>query len=326
LQLQNALELFRALGDRRGAAVVQSNLAILFARDGRQQSAREANEEALDAFRTVGATLDVARLQFNLGIQDRRAGRLVETETRFREALQGFTRMGAADVRLQVLASLGELMLARAEPDAAEALLRDVDEAEAAVPRRAALATARGRLAALRGEFETARSDFGAALALREQAGLGDWARMSELDLAELAAREGRLAEAEQSARSLRRAMLEARDGHAAFSAGILLAGAMAAQGEVAAAVRMFDELENDLEKIPDAMLALRLDLLRAATRRDEREPALRRVAQSARNTGFELLALRAELLAGGSTGEQARTRLNQLGIAIEGMPPPLPY
>lgn len=326
-QLLQALQLFQLLGDRRGAAVAQSNLAIIYARDGRIDSSREANEAALQAFRDVGATLDVARLQFNLGIQDRGAGRLEQTETRFREALDGFTRIGAGDVRLQVLASLSELMLARADPAAAEALLRDVDRTLQLSPQRgAALATARGRLAALRGEFETARSELNEALRLRSEANLTDWALMSELELAELAAREGRLPEAEQSARELRRAMLAGKDAYAAFGAGILLAGTLAAQNNTGAAQAMFDELETELLQVKDAMLGLRLDLLRAATREDARAPALTRVAQRARAAGFELLALRAELLAGGSSGELARTRLTQLGIAIEGMPPPLPY
>src|SRR5690606_6518200 len=134
-----------------------------------------------------------------LALQDRRRGRLAETEARFREALAGFTEVGAADVRLQVIASLAELLLQRADLDAAAALLDESgDVADAEPQRRAAIETARARLAALRGDLESAQSGFVIAMELRAAAGLNDWVRISELDLAELAARSGLLAEAER--------------------------------------------------------------------------------------------------------------------------------
>jgi DNA-binding winged helix-turn-helix (wHTH) protein len=326
-QWEKALKLFVRGGDSRGQATSLGNLAILYARGGRLQAAREANLAALDAFRDAQATLDVARLQFNLGVQDRRAGRLADAEARFRESLDGFAAMGAEDFRLQVIASLGELLMLRVDLAAADALLGSVEPDESAAPqRRAAIETARARLAALRGQNETANAGFQAARALRSGAGLSDWVSMSDLDLAELAARQGSLAAAEQSARESRRDMLKAKDANAAVQAGVLLAGTLSAQGRVEQAGRMLDSLEQELQMHPDALLSLRVDLLRASLRKQGKAAALLHVASKARQSGFDLLALRAELLADGPESDAARAELDRRGIRVDGMPPPIPY
>jgi DNA-binding winged helix-turn-helix (wHTH) protein/Tfp pilus assembly protein PilF len=326
-QWEKALQLFVRGGDSRGQATSLGNLAILYARAGRLQAASEANLAALEAFRDAHATLDVARLQFNLGVQDRRAGRLADAEARFRESLDGFAAMGAEDFRLQVIASLGELLLLRVDLAAADVLLGSVEPDNSAAPqRRAAIETARARLAALRGQNETANAGFRVARSLRSDAGLSDWVLMSDLDLAELAARQGSLPAAEQSARESRRDMLEAKDANAAAQAGVLLAGTLSAQGHVEKAGRMLDDLEQELVEHPDALLSLRVDLLRASLRENGKSPALLHVASKARQAGFELLALRAELLAEGPESDLARAELDRRGIRVDGMPPPIPY
>ncbi|MGB0135371.1 tetratricopeptide repeat protein [Dokdonella sp.] len=326
-QWEKAAELFEQGGDRRGKATTLGNLAVLYARSGRVDAAREANESALEAFRELGATLDVSRLQFNLGVQDRRAGRLANAEQRFREAFDGFSAIGATDFRLQVAASLSELLILRAEPDAAQKLLDSIVMDDKVAPqRRAAIATARAHLFALRGSFESAEASFREARQLRAAAGLEDWVRMSDLDLAELSARQGNLAVAEQAARELRRALLAASDANAAVQAGVLLAGLLSAQERFEAAERLLDELEKELVAHPDALLTLRTELLRAAMRSDEREVALGRVAERAREAGFELLALRAAELGEGELGKSARLELDERGLPIGGMPSSIAY
>ena len=323
-QMERALALFRAHGDRRGIATTQGNLAAVYARTGRVEAAREANEAALADFRALGATLDVARLQFNLGLQDRRAGRLADTETRFREALDGFNAVGAADVRLQVIASLAELLSQRADLASAQALLDSVGDLDSAPPQRqAAIESARARLALLRNTLESAEAAFRTARAQRDAAGLPDWVLVSDLDLAELAARRGDLVLAEREALRVRRALQERGDS-TAVQAGLVLAGIRAAQGESPTA--LLDEIEAELARADDAALRLRLDLARAASRGDLREDALLAVASDARALGFELLALRAELLVGGPAAERAAASLVERGVGLEGIPPGLPF
>ena len=326
-QWEQAQSLFESLGDRRGAATALSNLAIVYGRAGRSEEARQANEAALVDFRELGASAEVARLQFNMGVQDRSGGSLDAAEVRFREALDAFAKIGAIDHQRQAAASLAELMLSHADLVGAAAVLEAVVDADdAAAQPRAAVITARARLAALRGDLESADSGFREAMTLRMTAGLDDWARMNALDLGELAARRGHLAESEQAIRQLRREMLDGKDGGAALQAGILLAGTLAAQGRAEAAERLLDQLEAERKSHPDVMQTLRLDLVRAAIRQQGRSQALRTVAEAARAIGFDLLALRADLLAGDDAGLRARDELQRRGILVEGMPPPLPY
>ncbi|MBB5209336.1 tetratricopeptide repeat protein [Chiayiivirga flava] len=323
-QMERALALFRTHGDRRGVATTQGNLAAVYARTGRSDAAREANEAALVDFRALGATLDVARLQFNLGLQDRRAGRLADTETRFREALDGFTAVGAADMRLQVIASLAELLLQRADLVAAQALLDEAGDLGSAPPQRqAAIETARARLALLRNALESAQTAFANARGLRDAAGLPDWVLASDLDLAELAARRGDLVQAERDALRVRRALGERGD-ITATQAGLVVAGIRAAQGD--AIGPLLDEIEAELAAASDAALRLRLDLTRATGRGARREDALLAVANDARALGFELIALRAELLVGGPAAEQAALALAERGVGLDGLPPGLPF
>lgn len=326
-QFEAALPLFEQAGDRRGQAVAQSNLAILDGRAGRREAARERNQVALAAFRELASWPDVARLQFNLAVQDRGGGRLREADAGFREALDAFERIGAADHARQARASLIELALARADlAEVSRWLDAEPEQQEGSPQARAALATARGRMAALRGDVESADSAYRNALTLRQDAGLTDWARMSALDLAELSARRGELARAEQVARQLRRDMAQDGDARAAIQAGLLLAAVLERQHQPVAAAQLLDTLDEELTAHPDAMLALRLDLLRVVLRDEGRAELAAQVAASARAIGYELLALRADLIAGGQAGQQAKAALDRQGIVTEGLPPALPY
>lgn len=326
-QFELALRLFERAGEKRGTALAQSNLAIQDARAGRQESARERNQTALAAFLELASWPDVARLQFNLALQDRGSGRLSGAQTRFAEALEAFERIGSADHARQARASLAELLLAQARlTEASQVLESDPDPHTGSPQPRAAVFTAHGRLAALRGDIESAESAYRDALSLRQQAGLPDWARMSELDLAELAARADQLAQAEQAARQLRRDMTEAGDTRGAIQAGLLLAVVLERQREGATAARLLEQLEAELITHPDAMASLRLDLLRVMLREHGRAERAVQVAAAARAIGYELLALRADLLAGDDAGRQALEVLARQGIATEGVPPLLLY
>ena len=57
---------------------------------------------------------------------------------------------------------------------------------------------------------------------------------------------------------------------------------------------------------------------MRASLRLANKGPALERVAARARETGFELLALRAEMLAEGAGSAQARAELGRRGVAVD--------
>lgn len=315
---ERAHSMFSEIGDRRGTATALSNLAILHGWAGRADAARQANTEALAHFRELGILPDVARLQFNMGVEDRGAGALSQAQARFVEAIDAFQRVGARDHHAQAVISLAELHVSMADPEGAARLLDSLENPDdLSVQPRSALIAAQARLAALRGEYETAEAGFRDALMLRKQAGLGDWERLSALDLAKLQARRQRLAQAEAALREVRSAMIEAgKDGNA-MQAGISLAAVLVAQQRHEAALALLDRLEPVREIHADVYQSLRMELIRAALRQQERDSALRRVAESARHHGFELLAIRADLLRGGEAATHASHTLQQRGLAL---------
>ena len=317
IEIEKALALFRASGNRRGAAIALGNQAAILARTGRAEAAREANEAALGEFKAMGATRDAARVQFNLGLQDRRAGALAEAEVRIREALAGFTEISAGDMQLQAAASLAMLRLERVDLQDAGAVLAAQPTTSSPQP-VAALASARARLALLQGDLATAEREFGKARDLRERAGLKDWVLASTLDLAEVAVRSGALAEAEQTALNIRRSLLAAGD-ITATQAGFLLVCLRSSRGERSAS--LIEELTGEVSRLGDAGMQRRLDMLVAAQQDEQSSEALLAVAGTARAQGFDLLALRAEQLAGGAAAESSIRQLGTAGIVSSGLP-----
>ena len=302
-QWEKALALFERSGDRRGEATTRSNLAILYARAGRVDAAREANEAALAAFRDVDATLDVARLQFNLGVQDRRAGRIVEA--------RGAVSRGA---RWILDAWAPRIFACRSSPASASCCccapismaptrLLSAVELDERVPaqRRAAIETARARQAALRGENESANAGFRMALAIARKSrarrlGAHERTRPDRTGCTPGAARGGRTVRARIApgharckGRPCRGAGRRAAGRHPVCP-GPRRAGRAHARRSRKGTARQ-SRCPADPARGSAACFAAS----------GSKGPALERVAARARETGFELLALRAEMLADGA-------------------------
>ena len=72
---RRALEILRALGDRRGVALTQSNLALALSRAGDDAWAIGLFEEAAATLNELGDEEQEARIMANLGVAHRRHGR-----------------------------------------------------------------------------------------------------------------------------------------------------------------------------------------------------------------------------------------------------------
>jgi tetratricopeptide (TPR) repeat protein len=75
---RQALELLRALGDRRGVALTQSNLALALSHSGDDEWAIGLFEEAAATLRELGDHEHEAQIMANLGLAHRRHGRREE--------------------------------------------------------------------------------------------------------------------------------------------------------------------------------------------------------------------------------------------------------
>ncbi|MCB1640421.1 MAG: hypothetical protein KDI37_01730, partial [Xanthomonadales bacterium] len=85
------------------------------------------------------------------------------------------------------------------------------------------------------------------------------------------------------------------------------------AQQRLADAAGLLDDLEATAAK--DALLGLRVDLVRAQQHPADRDAALAEVAQRAREMGFERIALQAERLRPSPAGPEAAAELQRRGL-----------
>ena len=316
--VEKALQLFRALGDRRGEATALSNLAIHAMLAGQAAKARDYNLEALAAFRAINAHSEIARLQFNLGVAERRSGDLQAAIPRIEEALDVFVDRGVPSYAAQAAATLSLIHLDRADAAAAAVALARVKVDDVQDPlRRAALLAAAGRLAFYRGELEAARSQMDEARLLREQAGARSWVIESELDLAQLDLAEGRLDRASSSATRLATAALAEDELADAARGHLLLATSWLLRREPANALPVLSRAAELLEKADDPALRLEQEWLGLVARQAGVE-VQRELAARAQGQGYGLLALRMEYAAAANAVERARVaeRIEAAGFA----------
>jgi tetratricopeptide (TPR) repeat protein len=93
---RQALEILRALGDRRGAALTQSNLALALSHAGDDVWAVGLFEEAAATLRELGDEEHEARIMANLGVTHRRHGRPEEGDNVLELALSKLSPASSA--------------------------------------------------------------------------------------------------------------------------------------------------------------------------------------------------------------------------------------
>ena len=308
--LDESLQLFKQVGDAHGQATALSNLAPVYLRTGRSDRAREANETALSLYQQLDAFPEIARLQFNLALQDRRSGAITVASLRLREAVDAFDRMQARDSAYRAAAALTELYTMQLRPEEAATVIEahPLDAPVNPLPGSMML-TAAAHVAMQAGRFEEAASRLREALAMRRDAGLDDWALVSELDVIELEARQGRRDGHAQRIEAIRRQFLEAKDFPAASDAGLMLLRHWLAENQQAEAEAVLAQLQPLFSVPTDALMTWRFDVLRALLRRDPDMAAqLAALADKAEAMGMRTLAAEARRLA--NAGDDARALL----------------
>jgi tetratricopeptide (TPR) repeat protein len=93
---RRALEILRALDDRRAVALTQSNLALALSRAGDDEWATALFEEAAASLRDLGDEEHEAQIMANLGLAHRRHGRREEGDNVLQLALSKLTPASSA--------------------------------------------------------------------------------------------------------------------------------------------------------------------------------------------------------------------------------------
>ncbi|MFT5453675.1 MAG: serine/threonine protein kinase/tetratricopeptide (TPR) repeat protein [Myxococcota bacterium] len=159
-----ALAIHLEVGNRNAAAVVQSNLANLFARLGRLAEARRAYTDAIQTHRELGNRRSEAISKVNLGnllAEDGDEARRLLTQ-----ALATFRRVGDRRFEAIALGNLGDSYLSDGRMDQAEVHLADAVRVARSIKQPAVEGAFRGSLAMIefaRGHSEAALRNITAA-------------------------------------------------------------------------------------------------------------------------------------------------------------------
>ncbi len=168
-----ALEAHRSIGDRRGEAIVRSNIAGSLLARGRTAEAERSFAAALAIFESLGDQRLVGMVSRNLGVLALSEGRDEDAAARFAAALSIHRRTGDGWNLGRTLADLGEVRLLQGDYADAEAQYREgAAMAESLGDRRYAAIIA-GNLALLAhvaGDLAAAADRYPAALAAMDEA------------------------------------------------------------------------------------------------------------------------------------------------------------
>ena len=169
-----ALARLRRVGDKRATSSVLSNLGALAFLQEEYGQATDRYREALSGYTAVGDRQGIAFTLANLGEVLQYQGEFARAESHFAEALPVLREIGDKPYTAFALLGLGRLAQDQQDVDRAARLLTDSLELYRQVEDIAGIAEcleALAGLAAGRGEADRAARLFGAADALREQAG-----------------------------------------------------------------------------------------------------------------------------------------------------------
>jgi tetratricopeptide (TPR) repeat protein len=191
--LEEALAIFREIGDKAGIANSLGNLGIVAREQGDYSSARSLLEEALAIFREIGDKAGIANSLGNLGIVAREQGDYSSARSLLEEALAIFREIGD---KAGIANSLGNLgIVAREQGDYSSA--RSLLEASLALQReigdKTAIANLLNNLGAVareQGDYSSARSLHEASLALQREIGDKRGMAVSLVNLGPLACKE----------------------------------------------------------------------------------------------------------------------------------------
>lgn len=329
---EKALLVFRDTGDRMGEAITLSNLAALANVQGHVSRSRDVGRQAVTLLRQLEASQHLARTAYNLALLVEREGALPEAAELFEEALAAYRAGEGGDPVMHAAAGLARVRLAQGEPDRARAVLESIHADADAVANplaRSHYETVWGHLESSVGDAESSRRRHRAARTLRAEAGLEDWAWMSDLDLFLLDLQTGLAAHpARAGAERISERLAAAGDGRGELQARVVEATALVRLGNHDQALAVIDRAKRLVSENGHAGINRELDRLRILASDDPpstRQARLVALASDAADAGFRTFALRCRLDATVDTdpGVALRTEVEARGLA--GLLAPLP-
>ncbi|AXK71516.1 serine/threonine protein kinase [Lysobacter sp. TY2-98] len=303
-QYRHAVELRRAVGNRRGVATSQRNLANLLS----QRGAFDAAAAALDEARRINVELNdragLAAVDNERGLLEEERGHYAASLDAFRLALQGYERAGDPHGVAQALNDIGFAQYQLGAYDDAQTYWQRASDAYRTLGDETGTIRTRqnlGLLHAARGRWAEAQQAQLDALAQARSRQMTEEAAVAYRNLAELAIARGDTAAALRNAAEATRLFKERDDLRGTVDAELLDADARIQAGDLDAASRVLDGLRANLAEASTEQRAIagRLDAELADARGDNRAAlaAVARAQPLATASGVRALQLELDLL-----------------------------
>ena len=294
---QQALEVFEALGDRRGQATCLGNLAASASTQGNLERGVELNSRALALFRELKLTGPQARTAYNLALAASRDGKLDQAMEYFKEAGDAWQTHGQNDLALRAAVGQADIALVSGDAAAAKRIVDAVAQIEAASPLvQSHLLATQAQIALTQGNLAESRQLHEQTLILRKQDGNEGWIALSELELQ----RNDLLSDRDPvrvqiASESLARHFAELGEVRDEARAWLLAADAQLCRKKVQEARLSLDKVKVASQSFSDRTLAFDLEWAEAwASDREERTLRLRALQQRASKEGYLAQAMRA--------------------------------
>ena len=302
-QYRKAVELRRALGDRRGVASSLRNLAQLSTIKGRFDEAQAQLVEARSLFEALGDDSGLSAVDNEIGLLAEERGDFVGAQAAFRRVLRSREQSGDSDGAAESLNNIGFAQYQLGDYDSAQVFWQQALTAFTKLDNRSGEVRAQQNLGSLeiaRGRWTEARRLLSASLASAERQQMVEESSVSRYYLAELELLEGRPGQALDQLERARTLFAKREDQRGLIDASLLRARILLAARADADSAKALDTLERLLAEASDEQRA-GAALLRAeiALRNNDAVGSRKFAAQalaSASASGIQALKLRAAM------------------------------
>ena len=304
---EQALAIFRQVGNCLGVAAALNNIANVLKDQGLLDRAKKMHEEALGIRREIGHKSGMAQSLQNIGDILILAGNLSGAKKNLQESLTFSRETGDSVLISAALKNLAGVLEAKGELDEAKKTYEQVLTMRREMGDRSGLANALnsfGELLYEQGDSVGARMIQQEALAIRTQLGEKGNVAQSELSLAFLDIEQGRLANAEKLARKAISEYLVEGATDAEARARVVLVRALLAQGRTNEAREEIDRAVQLVAKSQDRIVRFSVSITLARVRAALGKPMeartiLKVTLAEARKRGFATYQLDARLALG---------------------------
>jgi tetratricopeptide (TPR) repeat protein len=324
-QYAKAVELRRALGDRRGVASSLRNLAQINTVQGRYAEAQAQLDEARGLFEAIADAEGIAAVDNELGLLAEERGDFAAAEAAFRRVLRAREDGGDDYGVAESLDNLGFSQFALGDYDSAAAFWRQSLDAFGKLQDGEGEVRAQQNLGALetaRGNWADARKLLDTSLATAERAQMLEETAVSRFNLAQLALAQGRIGDALDLLERAGALFAERKDQRGSIDVLLLKANALLQAGARAQAQQALVAGASLLEGATAEQQA-GAELLRAqlATDAAGRQAALDKASKAAGSSGLQVLRLRVSIARGENTAtglDEDTRRLGNLPLRLE--------